>query len=312
MLQPLATISKQTFVHGPGNSKATVTVQSFDELTSEGIRILGYGDVGSGKTLAILGFLQAGLKVLYIPCEIGAGNGLLTLHCAMRDRALLDLKKSLFVVRRLRDYQEYAAFLDEPEKFYPEIYDVGIDLVCFDSFTVFQLLHVAEEVEPELRKGEEYFEQLKLDSQAWGRLKNATVKNLNRFNRLYNCKTGKAWHKYMTCLEGDKEKVPGTGLNQTAEGAKIDPAKYAPKTTLLLQGAAKKLTESAFDVIIEMRAREKLGGQGKMECVFEYQPQASDKLTAKTRGLVFNPIEDADMFKLWAKIKAQAGDFLGV
>jgi len=309
---PLASISRRSFVQGPGGTKASVTVKSFDELKSTGIRILGYGDVGSGKTLAILGFLQAGLKVLYIPCEIGAGDGLLTLHCAMQDRGLLDLKKNLFVVGGLRTYADYATFLDDPTTDFPEVYDVGIDLAAFDSFSVFQLLHVAAEVEPELNKEDTYHEQLKLDSQAWGRLKNATVKNLNRFNRLNNVKTGQAWHKYLTCLEGDKEKVAGTGLNQTKEGAKLDPAKYTAMTTLMLQGASKKLTESAFDVIIEMRVREKVAAAGnKMERVYEYQLQASEKLTAKARGLALDPIEDGDMFKLWQKIQGQAGGFLG-
>ena len=307
-LKPLeTTVTKDAFVKRSVKVVKTpqVKVHKLSDYADRCVKILVFGESGSGKTMGLVGLLRAGLKILIISTDVG-GDGLATVYAELKRSGEEKLLENAYVISGLITYDDVYSFLSDPKEVWPEIYDMDIDMVAWDGFSGFQLVqlqdHIGEDLAPEdsnTRKVSDVRKEgLKLEQQDWGAIKNATVKALTKFLNLNNPVTGKVWHKYMTCLEAEKER-----LLQVNDG---DKPRYEEKKTLLIQGAAKKLVEAAFDIVIEARAVLERGDEGKKR-VYQYHTQPHEKLTAKARGVQLEPIEKPDMAAIWQKTREQLG-----
>ena len=291
------TAKEKFIVKTPKEPRTKVTVKKLSDPETKRVKILSYGHTGTGKTYAIVGFLLAGLKVLVMSTDIG-GEGLTAVHTALRDLGRLDLADNVYHVE-LSEYEDIEVFVKEPTKIFPEIYDVDLDMIVWDGFTGFQQYQLSEYIgeqealrsdtgdraKPvsEGRQSGLWFEQTD-----WGQIRNGTLRNLSRYLYMNNKKTGKVWHKYVTCLESGKMKEDKlTGELQKSP---------------LIQGAAAGMMGPAFDVIIQMRCLDQ--GAGKMP-KYEYRTIGSDKVLAKSRGIKLLPVEEPNMLVVWNKICTQ-------
>jgi hypothetical protein len=252
------------------------------------VKILMYSNTGAGKTLAIAGFLRAGLKVVCCSTDLG-GSGLSTVYNYLDSIGQPHLADNLIDIT-FQTYDQFAAFLNNPESILPEIYEWDPDMLAIDGFTGFQQIQIQEkilELNPlsDKKASEGRMEGLWADQEAWGMIRNATTRALGRFLMLHNWKTGKPWHKYVTCLENKPQSDKLTG--EVLRGPYI-------------QGSAAALMGPSFDVIIEAKVVSKDGSdKGKREYV--YNCVGHDKLLAKSRGYSLSPTEPADMYKIWTE-----------
>lgn len=292
---PAPSAAKEKFiVKAPKEPKSKIAVHKLSDTTARWVKILSYGHTGSGKTWAIIGFLLSGLKVCVICTDVG-GEGLTTVKTALRDIGRQDLEDNLYYLE-LPDYEDVELFLKEPTKIFPDIYDIGLDMMVWDGFTGFQQYQLSEYIgEQEAYRGEDSKpvsdarqSGLWLERTDWGQIRNGTIRMLSRFLYLHNKKDGKVWHKYVTCLESGKVKTDQlTGDLQKAP---------------LIQGAAASMMGPAFDLIVQMNVTEK---DGKTE--YQYKTSGNQKLLAKSRGIKLEPVEPADMRVIWNKICDQLG-----
>ncbi len=297
-LKPIAAV-KEEFVSKTG-SKKTLTLPrilkpkklSDDEATV--YKILGYGPTESGKTRMLLGLLLHGFKIFVISTDMG-GDGLSTVKIALKKLKREDLMENLTGVV-LNDYDLVKSFCDEPADVFPEIYDEDFDFLVWDGFSTFQGVNVSEKVGEDIKPPEKIdkFGDTKELSQGreagvtfeimdWGAVKNMTLRNLDNFLKLNNKKTGKVWHKLLTCLEGKNAVRSGDGFNGTTS--------YEDNGKPLIQGAAINFITPAFDIVINTR---KIGEDYKYKII-------------RKRELALLPIEPGDMFALWEKIASQLG-----
>ncbi len=272
-------------------------VKKLSEPEATGFKGLLFGPTGSGKTYAIVGLLLHGFKVFVISTDLG-GEGLASVELALLDMGRADLLENCIGVV-LSNYNEVTGFLNNPASIYPEIYTDGIDWLVWDGFTGFQQNVLGDyigDMTPERSGGKDISDAresgLQFEQQDWGMVRNGTTRNLDKFLKLNNLKSGQVWHKLVTCLEELKpvKSASGTTYQETREP--------------MLQGSAKKLILPAFDLILNTRIQ--AGESEASKRAFKYVCAGHDSLQgAKTRGLKLEPVEDGDMFKLWAKIAEQ-------
>ena len=119
----------------------------FSEIDINDVKIMLYGPFGSGKTRTVGELLEAGLTILYFSTDSG-GSGLLTVKNYLRSKNKMELAKNLIVMesKYLETYDKVISFLERPDKFVDNIYDLDIDLVFWDGFSNFQGEHVSRKV----------------------------------------------------------------------------------------------------------------------------------------------------------------------
>lgn len=282
--------------------KKRVIFRRLSDAKGRWVKILMYGQSGTGKTDAIRGFLKAGLKVLVISTDLG-GDGLSTVYNNLQEEGLLSLGDNL-VHADFPTWDDMADFLNKPESYdlsdlgFKDIYAFDPDIIVWEGFSGFQLYQLDSKVldmAPNRKEGKTNVSEqreagLVAEQTDWGAIKRGTIDAIGDFMKLHNHFTGKAWHKYMTCLESE-------------------PDDKNPKRRPLLQGAAGKLLEAMFDIIIEAKRKEVAGSEpGKPKIVYSYNCVGHDGLCAKSRGYKLDAVETPDMLKLWTKIKTQIGD----
>lgn len=265
---------------------------------------LFFGPTGSGKSRTILGLVLHGLKVFVISTDIG-GEGLATVELELRRMGRQDLLENITVVV-LSTYEEVDLFVNDPTKIYSSFYDEGFSFIFWDGFSGFQQNALSDYIAKmtpvggdsrEISDGREA--GLVFEQTDWGAVKTGTLRNLDKFLKLYNLKTGEVYNKIVTCLEGIKSTKTGTGTNaQTV---------YVETKEPMLQGAAQKLIGPAFDLIINTRIVSPEGKEDGRRS-YKYICRGHDEVSgAKTRGLDLPAVMDGDMYKLWGEIATQKG-----
>jgi hypothetical protein len=295
---------KATVVAGANplaKTKKTLKAASLGDPEAIWFKILGYGDSGVGKTLAIIGFLLAGLKVFVLSTDIG-GNGLSSIRTALKDMGREDLMSNLVFVE-VADYKTTQEFLVNPDIVMVEVADekglreVSLnewnpDMLVWEGFSNWQENHLCSYVlgmdAISSKASEMRQEGLLPELQDYNAIRRGTLSTLDRFLNL-RAKNGKVWHKYVTCLEDNKAKEDPLSGNK---------AKKMP----LLVGSARTYMGPAFDLILEMQAK---SSGGKTE--FVYKCDVGGSSVSKKRGLNVDTTEPADMLKLWTKINQQVG-----
>ncbi len=294
-LKSLKSVTEENFVKSVGVVKKTLTLPrmnrpkklSEDEATV--FKGLLFGSPETGKTRSLLGLLLQGFKVFVISTDMG-GEGMSTVKIALTRLGRKDLLENVVVVV-LNDYDTVKAFIDDPTCIYPTIYDEDFDWLFWDGFSTFQGINVSEKVGDDIKpqvKGDKELSDgreagVTLEIMDWGAVKNMTLRNLDNFLKINNRKTGKIFHKIVTCLEGKNAVRSGDGFNGTTA--------YVDNGKPLIQGAAINFMTPAFDLVINTK---QVGGE------FKYQ-------IVRKRELDLLPVEEGDMYKLWEKISTQMG-----
>src|SRR6185436_20400687 len=256
-LKPLKTATEENFVKNVGAVKRTLTLPRMNrpkKLSDEEATVfkgLLFGPPETGKTRSFLGLLLQGFKIFVISTDMG-GEGMSTVKIALRKLGRLDLLENLTIVV-LNDFDTVKAFLDNPESVYPPIYDEDFDILGWDGFSTFQGINISEKVGDDIKpqvKGDKELSDgreagVVFEIMDWGAVKNMTLRALDNFLKIHNKKTGKIFHKIVTCLEGKNAVRSGDGFNGTT--AYIDNGKP------LIQGAAINFMTPAFDLVINTK-----------------------------------------------------------
>jgi hypothetical protein len=277
---------------GPPRFKA----KTLDNDAADYLKILGFSLSGAGKTYAIKGFLEKGLKVFCASVDIG-GSGLRTVKLVMRREGNGHLLKNL-AEYEFNSYKDIGSFLDNPAMVDiggKNIYEWDPDLLAFEGFSNFQgnmlIDHVLDLAPGTKGSTEARMEGLRAELQDWDAIKRGTSSKLDQFLRLHNVKNGKLWHKYVTCHEQEPKENSLTGEITR------DP---------MITGGSRKNFGAAFDVVLQLVKRKKKGTSKEDEATVEYKYIVeSNKASTKLRGFKFDPEEEADMGKLWDKMQAQ-------
>lgn len=246
-------------------------------------RVLAYALPGAGKTYALGSLALAGYKIVNISTDFG-GNGLTTAFNLIVENDPSKLSNIQNV--DLDDYDEVQEFTRDPTIFFPDLYSFDPDFLSWDGFSAFQQIHAQDNIADEMDG-----DGLKFGIQEWGKLRNSTLRTLNRFLNLHNAVTGKHWNKYVTCHR-DKPKED-TYSNEKSRGP-------------LIQGAAASFVPSAFDIMLEMSVKNKAGvtdDNARREYTYLTQPNAN--VAARSRGIKLESVEPADFALLWKKIESQ-------
>lgn len=270
----------------PGKKK--LQARSLAKPEDDYLKIMGFGEPGTGKTEAIWGFLDAGLKVFVASTDFG-GNGLRTIKEKARKLGREELLKSLSYFD-FADYNQFAAFVEDPgiiEVDGQSLYDWAPDLISWDGGSNWQVNMLDEKVldlAPGTKNSSEArLEGLRAEQQDWDSIKRGTFRTVNDFLQLHNKKTGQRWHKYVTFYEMDT-----TGKEEGKPG----------KRMAYVAGGAKNFLAGGFDLVIRMVKVSKLDGKEE----FKYICSTTTKDAAKNRGLNVATEEPADMKALWQKI----------
>lgn len=294
---------KEAFVGSAGKKVETKRkrpqVKKLSDTSSRYIKIGLYGGPGMGKTFGLVDLIERyGLKILVVSTDVG-GDGLSTVTAELKSRGRTDLADSHVYHVTLPTYEDFVEFTEKPELFFPEIYDAGIDVLVWDGYSGFQQYQVSEYVET---LDTIYDREGKLiTNKYWGEIRNASVKNLNRFLYMHNRKTGQLWHKYVTLLVQDSAKEESLAA-ATSESERQKLAKDVK--TPFVQGSAAKLIEPAFDffALATTRKIDDPQNAGKKKTQFVYKVEPSERMKAKVRGVKFDPIIPANMGDVWAAL----------
>lgn len=280
------TISKALVPRVVGNPLPKV--QHLDAANSNFLKIMVFGEPGSGKTDAIVGFLLAGLKIFVLTTDLG-GSGLITVSNRLKALDREDLLANIKNVD-LNEVPHIITFLEHPEKVYPEIYEFDPDMLVWEGFSFFQTVVLDEYVLETEQIGKSEIELrdkgLFAVQTDWNAMRRGAMRYSNKFLQMHNKQTGQLWHKYMTFQEDMPER--------DKEGKELSTYKRKP----LLYTAANTLMRAGFDLVIHMAVLQ--GSQGKID--YKYRTQSSPTLYAKNRGMAILPEEPADMQALWFKI----------
>ena len=288
----------------PTSTSTSIEAFTLDTPQKQGIKILGWGDTGEGKTYALIGFLLHGLRIFVVETDLG-GSGISTVSIHLKEMGRSDLLKNIACVPL--NYKGIDAFISDPNQVRiggVPLYEWGPDLIAWEGFSIWQTVDLDEFIlsmpsasaKREKETGDFKMtpireEGLHADPVDYDAIKRGTFQVLRRFLSLNNDLTGKIWHKYVTCHEQERRKNP--------QGQYID-----DKTQPYLLGMARKLIPAAFDVVLNMDSKPVVGSTPPRVEHF-YAIQSSEK-TSKVRGYKLNPTEPGDMFALWGKIISQS------
>lgn len=292
---PAATEAKNAFVNRPKPGKLRREPRSLADPADRAMKMLCYGPTGTGKTLIISDFLEAGLTVLALSVDFG-GEGFTSVEAHLKDIGRPELLANCLAYD-FATYDEVEEFLFNPTAMWPDIYEKDIDLVFLDGFSSFQMTLLDEKIMSFSPQGEKAGDAreagLWSNQQDWGAVKKGTTKILDRFLRLKNEKTGKVWHKFVTCHENSTPK-----LDKLTGETRVGP---------YLQGAGASLIEPSFDLIFRTR-KKRVEESGKKVVKYLYELEGSDsRILTKTRGLHLPATADGDFLPLWKSICQQKG-----
>lgn len=260
------------------------------------IKLAAFGIPGTGKTRAIRAFLECGMKVFVISTDVG-GSGLGTVRLEL-NRANQAFLLDNIVEYEFSDYESLADFIADPsilditakDGTIQSIYQFDPDIVCWEGFSNWQnnmLRTYVLSMQPGTKQfSEARAEGMRAELQDWDSIKAGTNEKLDRFLKLHNKLTGKKWHKYVTCHEGEPRENPLTG--ETGR----DP---------MISGSARKNIAAGFDLVIRM-SKGAEGKNGKPSYVYEIE---SEKAMTKTRGFELKAKLPADMKALWEELIEQ-------
>lgn len=295
---------KEAFLGSSGKTKTTVAtkrpmVKKLSDTSSRYIKIGLYGASGMGKTFGLADLVERhGMRILVLSTDVG-GDGLNTLSAELNARGRGDLMDTHVYHVTLSTYEEVSEFCEKPELFFPEVYDVDLDMLVLDGFSGLQQYQIPEYVES---LDTVYDKDGKLNGQRyWGEVRTATSKILNKFLYRHNKKTGKLWSKYVTMLASDAA-TEASLLSATTEAERQKLRKDVKVP--FIQGSAAKLIEPSFDFFgyCTTRRIEDPKDSTKKITQYVYRVEPSEKQRAKVRGCKFDPIIPANMGDVWAAL----------
>ncbi len=291
-LSAVGAAAKDNFVTKPKVVKMARKALTLADSELDYVKIALYSQTGCGKTLTCAHLLEAGLKVVFLSTDFG-GAGTSSIIQFMKDRGTSDLLKNCYFFS-LETYDDVEEFVFNPKAFWPEIYSAGIDVLFFDGVSSLQTCLISDKVMSLEAQGSATPLRnagLFASTQDWGGIRNASIKIVDKFLRMRDEENNKPWHKIMTFLESDKAKDNG---GET----KIGP---------MLSGAAAKLMEPCFDLIIRLRKKKVTEGTEK-KIQFSYECEgSSDRIITKSRGFKLNTTEPGDFGLFWRKVCDQRG-----
>ncbi len=274
--------------------RAPRKLKNLDDEEATCFKQLVFGPTGSGKTYLLVALLLHGYSIAVLSTDLG-GDGLSTVKAELKRIDRRDLIKNVHFIT-LETGEDINSFLREPADIVPDIYDYDIDFFVWDGFSSWQQIilpvSIGELASDKASSGstvknlaEVREEGLQFEIADWGVFKNYTIRGLDRFLKLNNRRTGKIWHKIVTCLEGIK--------GQTVKNGALEQTIYKETREPMLQGSAVKLIGPSFDLILNTK---KIVDNGKAS--FKY-------IVDKERGLNLGAEYPADMYKLWEIIVEQ-------
>ncbi len=229
-----------------------------------------FGRGGTGKTLALVGPLLAGEKLVGASSDFG-GDGLDTVIGHMQHLGKGELLENLLNVN-LTDWNDIAAFARDPRPFFSD-FDLdawGPTVVFLEGYSSAQLISLEEELVKD---------DMGLPEQRdWNKVKRNTLRVLVRLKDLQIGDKPQA--KIVTFLENTKED---------------DQSKVV--TGPLIQGAARDLMMPAFDLMVRTHKSK----DGKYHYTFR---GPTEKLNVKSRERRGVPDEvEADPLQLWKALR---------
>lgn len=258
------------------------------------LTIAFFGAPATGKTIAAAALLEQGFKVLFVQTDMG-DNGTLSVKMELKKKGLSHLAAN-YAILSINSFEEMEEFCKEPAIYFPDVYDFDPDFIYLDGFSFFQQTSIMERAgemiqesnEINIDKGSKEKEVsalrstgFKFELSDYAVVRNMTVRVISSFCKLHNKKTGKLWHKLISCAESIKSKGADSG------GGFVETANP------LLTGAGGTLMQHAFDLIIRTS---KKGGE------YIYQIELGDSAATKNRGLSLEPKMKADFGKVWSII----------
>ena len=279
---------KAGFVAGKKPVKSARQPKNLDEAENDYLKFCIYGGSGTGKTITIAPLLEEGLTVLVLSTDIG-GSGLSTVSLALKKKGKAELRRNCKEFE-IQSYDELDDFISNPAGFWPDFFNTDIDVLFLDGFSAFQNCHLSEKVlgfDAGKNATDAREAGLFMGQQDWGATLRGTTRTLDKFLRMRNEVTGKSYSKIITCLESDKAK------DQYGE----------TKTGPMIQGAASKHMEAAFDIIFRARKKKKDNAM----TYFYGMDGSSDRIITKSRGFEFNIIEPGDFGAIWKSACLQKG-----
>lgn len=265
------------------------------------LKLLFFGNPGTGKTYIVKALLELGFKVLVVTTDVG-GDGLNAVIIPMRAADTWDrFKKNLRSVE-LSGYEEVKDFFVEPDKTIPDIYEWDPDFIFWDGLSGWQQIDVSTyvgDMTPERSGGKGVSDAresgLQFEQADWGQVRNATVRGVDDFCSMRNKVTNRMWNKIATSHESVKSKGASLG-GGFVEGKEP-----------LLQGAGGRIILGAFDVVARTTIVSDPMDEDGSKRTFYYVLQPHQNLAAKVRGFVLPPKMKADAKQLIVEMYKQAG-----
>lgn len=300
-------LKKETSVKNPIEIKTnSPKAKKFSDIDINDIKIMLYGPFQSGKTRTVGELLEAGLKILYFSTDSG-GSGLLTVRNYLRSKNRMDLADNLIVMESkfLDSYDKVMSFLEKPDRYVENLYELDIDLVFWDGFTNFQLDHIGRKVNDNVESAAASRDKdlsaareagMQFEIADYGQIKLATQKAANTFFKMHNKKTGQVWHKIITCQPTYASKQIteiGGGKSSIVEIKKPQ-----------ISGQAALSVLAAMDLIIYTGFTKSAASN---KTTYFYITDSDNETVCKNRGFDLQSKEEANMQKLWEKLTNQTG-----
>lgn len=250
-----------------------------DFFDNEAVRIMLFGDQGSGKSYCEVPILQGGYRVVRVECDAGSRGEDETVLNHLRDTPEL-LENEIVVAPETP--AEFEAFMEDPTIAIPDLYDWDPDFLILNGYTNFQ-------------SKIEYEEFDRCDDspqQTWGKIGKRTVEPLLKFLQLHNKVTGRNWSKIVTVLETDKP----TEWNPTMDGKgnlQQKPVISSYRVGPMLSTRARSLARGGFGLVLQTKRRQ----IGSSKATFYYVTDGTDELMVKNRGYGLD--REVDPLKFW-------------
>lgn len=280
---------------------------------SQGVKLLIYGPIGSGKTYGLTDLVLLGERLLVVSTEQG-GNGLVSIRNELLKRNKPELYDTHIRSLDLSEYdqvqQAFAKAKDAEGRLYPALYDIYPELrefqpttLVWEGLTNFQLQHINNHLLKDHLRVEDSpkFESSKggTDKYAyWGAVGRALSKTHQAFITLTD--PDMDWNHILTVH--DKAEWKRDEKGNRAPGQKKPIA-----IDLALQGSGDKAVKEAYDLIVLTRKDEVRDIKQPLNPPsFRHVYQVvggSNEATVKSRGWDLEPEFDADLGRVWRELQ---------